>query len=364
MKMTTMMAAAALALGASAATVEELNKIPVKDVTPANAIEVFDAAVAVTNLWKIHCMVSQGKVSLEDAVHRTMNKRPLAMCNYAFAGAPTVTNHTLVAEVLSSLDYAALADKDTLAAREIIFRHRFPGTEAGKAEVARAYAENKLFGAEIYCSVWSTVMKEIMTPHDVEAYEEVKSIVKTQANKHQAAILWWFGASIKDFDSFQMMYDKSLLDLSFWWLYPNTTRPQYAQLQLDLIEAYKASPSKANDSKLLSRCKTVDKACGNKSTTLGAIDFLSNSKAKLDAALYCNNADKLIEVLATCDTSLGAKDIEAALPAVNALDPDYKPAEVLRALKAVNQRYTLKLYDDRDAWEPVLSKIRAMIDCR
>lgn len=77
MKMTTMIAAMCASSMMFAATTEELNKIPVKDVTPANAAEVFDAAVAVTNLWRIKALVEQNKISLEDAVHKTIDKLPL-----------------------------------------------------------------------------------------------------------------------------------------------------------------------------------------------------------------------------------------------------------------------------------------------
>ena len=161
------------------------------------------------------------------------------------------------------------------------------------------------------------------------------------------------------------MYNKELIDTNYGWLLNVTIRPQYRSYMNDMLEVYKSKkPTEANDKKILSCSKTLDKATNSKNATLNAIDCLSCTKAKLAAALYCNDLDKVLEVLVACDTSLEAKDIEAALGPINALDPDYKPAEVLKALKAVNQRYTLKLYDDRDAWEPVLSKIRAMIDCR
>ena len=363
MKKLMITAAALTTLCASAATIEELNKIPVKDVTPANAIEVFDAAVATTNNAKITAMVAKGKVSLEDAVHKTMGKKPDVMTLAAFSGAPTVTNQTLVAEVAASFDYATV---DTDVARSILTRHGFAITEVGKAEVARAYAANKLLGAEIYCSAWSDAYRTAFAQFSDEAYEAAKPLVKTQANSRQASIIWWYCFNrAHDYDSFPAMYDKTLLDLRYDWLLNKTTRPQYKQYMNDMLEAYKArKPSVKNDANIIRAAKVLDKVYENKSTTLAAVDSLSCSKSKLDAALYCNDMDKVLEVLVACDTTLEAKDIEAALGPINALDPDYKPAEVLKALKAVNQRYTLKLYDDRDAWEPVLSKIRAMIDCR
>ncbi len=359
-----MITAAALAsLCASAATVDELNKIPVKDVTVANAEEVFDAAVVLTNCAKITAMVAQGKISLEDAVHKTVGKKPDTMTLAAFNGAPNATNYTLQAEVCAGYDYAVV---DSGVVRSILLRHRFATTEVGKAEVARAYAANKLLGAEIYCSTWNVAYRTAFAQFSDEAYEAAKPLVKTQANSRQASVIWWYCFNrAHDYDSFPAMYDKTLLDLNYDWLLNTTTRPQYKQYMNDMLEAYKArKPSVKNDAKIIRASKVLDKVYENKSTTLAAVDSLSCSKSKLDAALYCNDMDKVLEVLVACDTTLEAKDIEAALGPINALDPDYKPAEVLKALKAVNQRYTLKLYDDRDAWEPVLSKIRAMIDCR
>lgn len=359
-----MITAAALAsLCASAATIEELNKIPVKDVTVANAEEVFDAAVVVTNCAKITAMVAQGKISLEDAVHKTVGKKPDTMTLAAFNGAPNATNYTLQAEVCAGYDYAVV---DSLVVRLILFRHQFVTTEVGKAEVARAYAANKLLGAEIYCSTWDDAYRTAFAQFSDEAYEAAKPLVKTQANSRQASIIWWYCFNrAHDYDSFPAMYDKTLLDLTHPFLLIITTRPQYKQYMNDVLEAYKArKPSVGNDAKIILVSKVLDKVYENKSTTLAAVDSLSCSKSKLGAALYCNDMDKVLEVLVACDTTLEAKDIEATLGPINALDPDYKPAEVLKALKAINQRYTLKLYDDRDAWEPVLSKIRAMIDCR
>ena len=134
----------------------------------------------------------------------------------------------------------------------------------------------------------------------------------------------------------------------------------------DLLEALKANKKKGqiNDDRIFKTAKTIDMAENTTTNMLNAIDSINCIKIKLDAALFCNSIDKMIDVLIACDDSLTAKDIEAVIVPLNGLDPNYRTADVLRALKAINQRYTLKLYDDRDSWEPVLSKIRAMIDCR
>ena len=161
------------------------------------------------------------------------------------------------------------------------------------------------------------------------------------------------------------MYRKDLIEADSRNIFISKM-PQHRVYMKDLLEALKANKKKGqtNDDRIFKVAKTIDLVENTTTNMLNAIDSLSCTKRKLDAALFCKNSDKMIDVLIACDDSLTAKDIEAVIVPLNGLDPNYRMADVLRALKAINQRYTLKLYDDRDAWEPVLSKIRAMIDCR
>lgn len=362
--MTMVAAIEVIVCASAAATVKELNAIPLNDVTPENASEVFDAAVATTNLNKITILVQHGKVALKDAVHKTMTKKPFKMCLAAFNGAPAITNYTLQAEALASLNYADFDNNTFGDVKRVVVRHDFQITEAGQAEVARMYQANKLFGAEIYCSCFTKLQQDAFASEKApKAYEAIKHLVKTCGCPRMAAIFWWY-SSYNDRSYFESMYDKSLVDLNYYWFY-NWFRPEYSIIWNDALEILKTKkPSAIYDKMIISFTTKIDKIAETKTATLNFIDYLSCTKEKLNAALYCNNQDKLLDVLVACDTSLEAKDIDAALSPINALDPDYKPAEVLKALKAVNQRYTLKLYDDRDAWEPVLSKIRAMIEVR
>ena len=64
----------------------------------------------------------------------------------------------------------------------------------------------------------------------------------------------------------------------------------------------------------------------------------------------------------TIDSSIASELIEKVVAQINTFDPDYRAADVLKALRVINKKYTLKLYDDRDTWEPILSKVRALID--
>jgi hypothetical protein len=111
--------------------------------------------------------------------------------------------------------------------------------------------------------------------------------------------------------------------------------------------------------------KYMDKKEKNKEITKRMFSVISKDiKLGVDAALYLNDTDKLIDMLLVVNEELTAEQLEKVIPVINALDTDYRAADVNKALRNINSRYTLKLYDDRDTWEPILSKIRAMIDCR
>ena len=117
-----------------------------------------------------------------------------------------------------------------------------------------------------------------------------------------------------------------------------------------------------NDFQLMTVAKAQDKVDGDKKTTESIYAKLVEPKNKIDAALYLNDNDKLVEALIATDNLLDAETINKAITIINALDPDWRAADVLKALRVINKKYTLKLYDDRDTWEPILSKVRALID--
>ena len=128
-----------------------------------------------------------------------------------------------------------------------------------------------------------------------------------------------------------------------------------------LRKQYLASVAK-NDFQLTTVALAQDKTDGNKNTTESIYSKLIGIKAKLDTALYLGDNDKLIDILMTIDNSIAPELIEKVVAQINTFDPDYCAADVLKALRVINKKYTLKLDDDRDTWEPILSKVRALID--
>ena len=91
----------------------------------------------------------------------------------------------------------------------------------------------------------------------------------------------------------------------------------------------------------------------------------SNFAGKLYIAVETSDADKVLDVLEFVkQDTLDAETTYKMIVILNGQKADWRQADVLKALKNINSMYTIRLYDDRDAWEPVLSKLRAMIEVR
>jgi hypothetical protein len=109
----------------------------------------------------------------------------------------------------------------------------------------------------------------------------------------------------------------------------------------------------------------ADKIAKNKEMTKRMWPVISKDiHLGLDAAKYLNDVDKVIDILLVAKEELSAEELNSVIPMINALEIDYRKDDIIKALRNINGRYTLKLYDDRETWEPVLSKIRALIDVR
>jgi hypothetical protein len=111
--------------------------------------------------------------------------------------------------------------------------------------------------------------------------------------------------------------------------------------------------------------KLVNSKEKNKEMTERMFPVISKDvKLGLDAALCLNDTNKIIDMLLAAKEELTAEQLDKVIPVINSLSADYRAADVVKALRDINARYTLKLYDDRKTWEPILSKIRALIDVR
>lgn len=135
---------------------------------------------------------------------------------------------------------------------------------------------------------------------------------------------------------------------------------EYVNDAFELIAKNVADPKEA-----YTFSTTVDKRRKNKEMTKRLYPVISKDiHLAVQTALYLNDVDKMIDIMLNAGEDLTAAEISSMLPSINSLTADYRAVEIVTALRNVNSRYTLRLYNEREVWEPVLSKVRAMIDVR
>lgn len=120
-----------------------------------------------------------------------------------------------------------------------------------------------------------------------------------------------------------------------------------------------------NVKRRIEAAKILDRNAKNKDASKAVFSFVAKNSTwsqTADFALYIGDADIILDTFVKIDTTATAAQIDAIIPIFNSFDAGYRSADLATALKNINKKYTLKLYDDRDTWEPILSKIRAMID--
>lgn len=85
--------------------------------------------------------------------------------------------------------------------------------------------------------------------------------------------------------------------------------------------------------------------------------------AQIKVILEFNDTDMLIAALKTVPENLEPESIKQIVLLFNALDADDARCNaVVAILKNINKKYTLKMYDDQKTWEPIISRVRALIE--
>lgn len=135
----------------------------------------------------------------------------------------------------------------------------------------------------------------------------------------------------------------------------------HTKFHIALCIAYTQSPY-IEENFMIASAKIADRGLKTKATTESIWPKLKDDTNKIKVALYLNDVDKLIDVLKTVSDKCNAETIESTISPINAVNAGYRTADIKLALMNINKKYTLKLYDDRDTWEPIISKVRAMID--
>ena len=111
--------------------------------------------------------------------------------------------------------------------------------------------------------------------------------------------------------------------------------------------------------------KWLDKKAGNKEASRNLFPWIVQNGTwndVADFALYIGDKDKIIDTFKNIGLTATPAQLNGFIEAANALDVGYRTDEVKSILAAINKKYTLKLYDDRDTWEPILSKVRALME--
>ena len=83
----------------------------------------------------------------------------------------------------------------------------------------------------------------------------------------------------------------------------------------------------------------------------------------LEDAIVAKDVDKIIDILCVIPDVTG-DEANSIIAPINSVEANYRKEDILKGLENINSRCTIKLYDDQKTWEPILAKIRAMINLR
>ena len=374
----------------SAATYEEnleLSRTPIDKITSANVEAVCNAAVAVTNAYKVIQCRDKKLITFEQVEVLLGNGNPAFTWWLAY-NAIASSNETIRASTYSKLEDLALASADhdyrasnglfVLGLRCNYSKARLASAKKLVAAGKKVHAIQVLLGQR----PWSVHQGVANDEFDEEYVSYIKEIYPTLAEAWIASeedyakrCPWASGLDIvlysihqaslaRNFDTLDVFAPKVVKFISArkdCILWTTTSRKE---------SFFKKCRDAAISSKLntvgyrLKVAKCADKAEGDKKATLSVYPDIVDGKTKVEVAIYLDDVDKMLDALVASTNDLGAEDISKVIEKIVVLDADYRTADVVKILKNINAKYTLKLYDDRDTWEPILSKIRALIDTR
>lgn len=385
-----MISACAIAtmLGSLAATYEEnleLSRTPLDKINAANVEAVCNAAVAVTNGHKV-IQCRENKLITFEQVEALLGNGNPAFSWWLAVNAIASSNDAIRASTYSKLEDLALAsaDHDYRASWELyrfgcLYHYSKARLASAKKLVAagkKIHAIQVLLGRLPYSvrigaandefdEEYVSYMKEIY-PTFVEAWlatEEDYTKLDPWASGMDVVFHAVVQAKLsRDFESLDVFAPKVVKfinakkDIMLW----------------TLVNRKESFFKKCRDAAISSKLNTIgyrlkvarvaDKVEGDKRATLSIYPDIVDGKTKVEVALYLNDIDKLIDVLKVVSADLDAATVESIIAPLNNVNAGYRIDDLRLALMNVNKKYTLKLYDDRDTWEPILSKIRAMID--
>lgn len=401
MKMTKAITLAALVAAAASGAradeafdaLKELASTPTNKITTVEqANAVLDAAVAVTNSYAVNQLVDGKLVDASYAHKAFFNTKRF---DWAARNAMQADDVTLAKEVIAAMADAAVAKDAAMAeryninaaSRIVAKQFGLKAGEKGDDTLRFASAEDaflveqaqKILASEpADLSFLGTLLS---TWSNDKGFTSAKKDTFIEANLVKLKAL----ALASTTDSFQyselMLYffrvRPEVLDVS--WVaefqFKNPSNGLYFRycITFDRSNAGKAAFSKKAaeivlaadgiaEDMLLRIAKALD--AFNKSTAAQEALYakLTSENGKLSVAFALNDASKLIDICLKISDKQDAKMIEKILTVLNSVDADFREADMKKALRNINKKYTTKLYEDRDTWEPILSKVRAMLD--
>ena len=387
-KLITTACAIATMLG-SAATYEEnleLASTPIEKITAANVEAVCNAAVAVTNSDKVIQCREKNLITFEQVETLLGNGNPAFSWNLT-CNAVASSNETIRASTYRKLEDLALAsaDHDYLASSHLWYlavrcnytKERLASAKKLVAAGKKIHAIRVLFDC-LPKTVWRGMPNDEFDSEYVSYIKEVYPTLAeawiTTEEDYIKTSPWHSGLTIVDYAIVQAELTRDFESLDAFA--PKVVKFITSQKDLDIwcvTSSRKESFfKKCRDAAISSKPSTigfrlkvarvVDKIEGYKKATLSVYPDIVDAKIRVETAIYLDDVDKLIDALKVVGDDLDAKTVESIIAPLNGVNAGYRTDDLRLALMNVNKKYTIKLYDDRDAWEPILSKIRAMID--
>jgi hypothetical protein len=381
MKKLMMVAMLAGSFAGGAATFEEqyaLSRIPNSKVTAANAQAVIDASIATTNYDKIAYCRSQGFISFEKVNELLAGKWEFRKA--LFNNAMVSSNKTLQAAVIADL---LAMDKNEEKTDDVLYNAvlYFDHTAERKISVAKelmkvgkqfkairplyAHYNNRVFvNNPEYVQFCKGVSDELLTAWLAVEPKKLSNGRLNNAVSDGLDIIRYFFTIRDDRAQSPAVIEKATKyakDGQKSVLVKRLNTPFF----IACANAFLESGDFGSEDYKIIVAQDLDKVNKNKNTSKKILyPQLKNNVNKIKVALYLNDTDKLIDILKVVDDNLDAKMVESVIAPLNDVNAGYRTDDLRLALMNINKKYTLKLYDDRDTWEPILSKIRAMIDAR
>ena len=303
----------------------------------------FYAAWTIAANSKINNLAWQLEIAEEASKAQTTSQKDWA-CIVLVYGNKLKTNEAEVLRIASE----ALARGDFVTACAPIYAWpKSQGWKADETETLKAWRDANA------SAVMTGLAKMDMVP---EVINKWRACIANLATRDLAA-------GDKDCNYVMKFFNPKFYDAKFGGLCWNGHHLRdwtFGKAQLD------AFMKNSTDAKLMYNCimKQVLKTERSKLFKTYFDKFAADPNVAFKVALEINDVDKMLDALVASTNGLTPEEITAIIERVVALDADYRVADVVKILKNINAKYTLKLYDDRDTWEPILSKIRALIDTR